>query len=502
MQTNIDGDFKQMYNKSFQRLMLAHLVKDQDLFEKAEVLEVNDFETAPCQTVWEAAKDYYRMTGRLPDKTALELHVHKVALNAEGLFKSYIKPEEAPALLDLVDWIASIDPINCDYFAEELPSFIKGVRTSKIMDEGRNAIIMGGQADELISRLQALKSQVDERFAEEMNIFITAKEDPGFITLDEYIPPIPTGLPPLDQKLGGGVNRGEVCLVQAPSGVGKTNLLLHFALAPAYSRLHGLFFSLELPGKKVRGRYISMASGMEAENLKIPYNHWEDSTWELAASTLAHNPVLDRTTFVDFSTHKPTTAELERRIIEWKKLRRDQGIPEEQLAVVCIDWVDYVRPPFVTKKNMEDWERYIMVAQELGFIARRNNVVIWIANQTTKEAERKAIMRMGDTARGYHLHDAMDLSIGANIHPDDKPNEDGEEGLASPPGCRKMVFTIMKNRNGDLGSFEAFRAPSLRMFENQQSYFTYRSALNSIKGVDERSGAARVNMQLQGLYKS
>ena len=59
---NIDGDFKQMYNKSFQRLLLAHLVKDKDLFGKADALEPSDFETAPCQIVWEAARDYYRMT--------------------------------------------------------------------------------------------------------------------------------------------------------------------------------------------------------------------------------------------------------------------------------------------------------------------------------------------------------------------------------------------------------------------------------------------------------
>lgn len=497
----IDSTFEQEYNKSFQIMMMSHLVKDKDLFEKAEALEISDFSTAPLQVVWEACKDYYRITGRLPDHEALKLSVQKVALNAEGAFQSYIKPEEAPALWDLLIGIEKAVPFNSDYLAEEIPSFIKGVRTSKIMDEGRNAIIMGGQADQLIDRLQALKNQIDEDFAEELNVFVTAKEDPGFITLEEYVPPIPTGIPELDSKLGGGVNRGEVCLVQAPSGVGKTNLLLNFILAPAYVRLHGLFMTLELPGKKVRGRFSAMASGIEAENLKVPYTNWDGPTWDLATSAIEHNRVMDRVTFFDSSTHKPTTAEIERRIIQWKKLRKEQGVSEEDLAVVCIDWIDYIRPPYVIKKNMEDWERYILVAQELGFIARRHNVVIWVANQTTKDAERKTVMRMGDTARGYHIHDAMDLSIGANIHPDDRPNDEDAGSRISMPGCRKMAMSIMKNRNGDLGYFDAFRAPSLRMFEDETAYQNYKQALFRITGNDVNAATARVNAQLKGLFK-
>ena len=471
------GDFQQEYTKSFQRLLLANLVKDEALLLAAAAVELTDFEIVPCQVVLEATRDFYAKTKTLPDFDALVHQVRKVCANELGDYKTYIKPEEGPALAELLEWIKLTEPMTPGYFIEELPAFVKGVRAAKILDDSRNDAITGVAADGVISKLKVLESEVEASFKSKETIFITAAEDAGLLSLDDWVPPISTGIPELDNLLTGGVNRKEVCLISAPSGVGKTNLLIHLPVAAAYARLHSLFFSLELPGAKVRGRAISMISGIDAKNLKIPVETWDEKDQALVYMAQYRNEVTKRIAFIDSSEMKPTLDDIERKIIEWKARCAEKGVSDDEAAVVCIDWIDYIQLSF-GGKQLDDWERYVLVAQELGFLARRNNVVIWIANQTTRAAEGKTILRMGDTARGYHLNDAMDLSIGANTAEEYRVTE--ENSGAGQGGRRGMNLSVAKNRNGDLGLVKAFRAPSLRMFSSEAAYAAYLTRIRSV----------------------
>ena len=473
-------EYPQEYNGHFQRLLLATLVKDEALFKKSRVMELDDLELAPCQVVLESVRDFHSITGRLPDHESLVMHTHKVFLNAEGKYKSFMRPEEKPALDDLLIWIGKTDPVSADYFEKELPSFVKGVRAAKIIDQSRNEAVTGAAADQVIGQLKKLDEDVASGFKEEKLEFVTPAEDPGWITADDWVPPISTGMTKLDMLLSGGVKRKEVGLISAPSGVGKTNLMIHMIVIAAYQWIHGLFFSLELPGKKVRGRASAMVSGIDAKNLLRPIETWDPRDVALLYLAQAHNPIMSRMSFVDSSTIKPTLDSIEQGIIEWKAQKVAAGIKEEMCAEVCIDWVDYVQVPFASK--MEDWERYIIVAQELGFIARRQNVHIWIANQTTRAAESKTVMRMGDTARGYHLNDAMDLAIGANIAEESQVRDDND-GVAAR-GRRHMNLSINKNRDGDLGLVKAFRGPNLRMYNDEQTYNGYIQKTRAVLGPD------------------
>lgn len=459
------NEYEQEYNKHFQIVLLAHLVKDEELFKDGAALELTDFELEPCQVVFEAARDFHRKMGRLPNQEELVLHSRKVALNAGGEFQSNVKDEERQALEQLMHQVGETIPASADYFRSELPKFIKGVRISRIMDRSRNDVVSGSAADAVLSEIKKVEEDVNGKFQHETVEFITPAQDAGLVYEKDWVPPISTGLTHLDRILGGGVQRKEIGLISAPSGIGKTNLLIFFLVMAAYQRLHSLFFSLELPGGAIRGRAAAMISGIDAQNLRRPVETWDRRTEYLMSLALYKNPVTQRFSVMDSSMMKPTLDSLERNIDLWKKRKIAEGVKEEQLAEVAVDWVDYVNVPFASK--MEEWQRYIIVAQQLGFIARRTGTHIWIANQTTKQAEAKAVMRMGDTARGYHLNDAMDVSIGVNLTEEYRITEENDGAGAG--GKRGLKFSIAKNRHGDLGTVEAMRGPSLRMFDDLAS---------------------------------
>jgi circadian clock protein KaiC len=62
----------------------------------------------------------------------------------------------------------------------------------------------------------------------------------------EWVPgAIPTGVPPLDEMLGGGLDRGTSCLLLGPAGTGKSTIALQFAMAAAERGERALFCLFE-----------------------------------------------------------------------------------------------------------------------------------------------------------------------------------------------------------------------------------------------------------------
>jgi len=78
---------------------------------------------------------------------------------------------------------------------------------------------------------------------------------------------VPTGIPPLDAMLGGGVFRGSSVLVTGTAGVGKTSIAAHFADAACARGERTLFFSFEeAPAQIIRNmRSIGLDLGRWTE---------------------------------------------------------------------------------------------------------------------------------------------------------------------------------------------------------------------------------------------
>ena len=77
----------------------------------------------------------------------------------------------------------------------------------------------------------------------------------------------PTGITHLDEKLAeGGIGRGEVMVISAPTSCGKSALALFIALKAIHNdSIPTLIFSLEMPRKQIIKR---MAQALSGANLK------------------------------------------------------------------------------------------------------------------------------------------------------------------------------------------------------------------------------------------
>ena len=465
------------FNKTFQVQLLIHIIKDEEMMRQAmDSLEVDDFELPTCQVVWEAAADYYRQYRAMPSMSILQLQVAKVVQNAENKFKSYIMPEEQEALADLMELISGTDALNSDYFRTELPHYVLWIRSSRVIGQYSTAIKAGARPGHLISQLSTLERTVNSSLTSDTPFSFISSE-PEVITTVNTPPRVTTGVPKLDAILSGGPQPGEIGLVTACPGVGKSNILIHLCVAANYAGIRSLFLTLELSRARIKHRYLAMSAGIDADRLKEPVETWgEEDLYRLYTVTRNNYPTFNMAAITEHNTSKVTISMIEGFIDRWRTYHRQQHGSDSDALLVCIDWQKYIIPPNIGRK-VEQWEESDVILRELRFVAERQGVVIWSANQGKSNADGKSILRMNDTAFGYHANDALDIGIGVGLGAQSRVTEDTME--SGGRGDRHLVFSVNKNRNGDLKACELYRSPTLRLFDNEVAYATHRAATKS-----------------------
>lgn len=78
--------------------------------------------------------------------------------------------------------------------------------------------------------------------------------------------PVPTGVRPLDDELGGGVPVGTYSVIAGEGGSGKSALACVMAYEAAMNHKVPVFFSMEMPAEQVVGRMLSVHTARRRED--------------------------------------------------------------------------------------------------------------------------------------------------------------------------------------------------------------------------------------------
>lgn len=485
-----------VYNKIFQYNLLAHLVKSEELLKSSvDKLQTSDFELGVCQVVWEAIQEYYTAYKQLPTPQLFQLTVTKVVHNSDGQYKSYITPEETEALCSLMEFIDGVSETNPDFFRSELPKYIKWVRSSRTISQFKQGLDQGADASHMIEQLAVIQKETSGMLATDNFRYVTEQPNMLLETHDELR--VTTGCGKLDAALDKGPRPGEIGCITACPGTGKTNTLLHLAVSAASVYIDNLVFSLELPGPKMSRRYMAMLAGIPAQLTKKGMAEWpEPDLMRFAMVTDPRYPAANKTVIIDASQGKISCAKIEDTIGRWKEHTVKLTGTCKNNLLVCIDWLKYILWPTAGKKD--EWAVLTDVCQELGFIAKRQGVVIWTANQGKAEADGKTLLRMKDMAFAYHINDALDISIGLALSANSRVTE--EDLTNNRVKSRNLMFNINKSRDNDIAACELFQAPTLRFFDSEPMYNSYNHKLKSIAYDPRALHRASIPQHIQQLY--
>ena len=460
-----------MFTRDFQIKLIVHLAKDVQLFEKARPhVELSDFDLSACQLLWETLVHFYDQFHRLPDINTLQAHIVYMMQNVDGNTLTRMLPEEHPALAFVVEQIAGTTILDSEYYYKQLPIYLKGIRISRAA-ESFGGIHKGQNVDGFIEQVMHIKDEV--QLSDDVQID-SMLGDPEVHMTTTDLARVTTGLPCLNKRIDQGLGRGEIGMIVACPGVGKTTGLINFLEGSVFAGHRGLLLTLELKQGRIKHRYQAITAGIPAQYFKLPVPEWPDDM--LMRYNRALNPELNkligRASIVDLSESAPTVAQIEMAIAKWKEQCNKQCDADAECAFVAVDWLDKIDPRGISRisRNTKDDRVLTLVSESLGELARKYNVALWTATQANRDGDGREVLQMRHTAYAYHKHDAMDISVG--LAPVVVRGQQAVTNSEAKMVCnRKLVGAVMKNRDNPVGSFNLYQGQTLR-FWDKKSYDT------------------------------
>ncbi len=203
---------------------------------------------------------------------------------------------------------------------QELKKAIK--KLGKIIDNGDNY-------EECESILRKALEHGDSK-DDGMDIF----HDIESVLAEDFRKPIPTGINGLDEVMDGGLSKGELAIILAPFGVGKTTMMTKFANTAMNEGKKVLQIFFEDMPKVIQRKHLSCWTGIDLNELAMNKEHIMEMVTKMANSTKDGKGELKLKKFSSDGTTMPVIRQYIRKLIA-------QGFRPD---IVLLDYIDCVEP--------------------------------------------------------------------------------------------------------------------------------------------------------------
>lgn len=270
--------------------------------------------------------------------------------------------------------------------------------------------------------------KVSELGASVMSVFETMRNSKGGVT------GVSTGLEPLD-RLTTGFHGGEMNVIAARPGVGKTSLALNMARHIAQQQKGTVaFFSLEMNSIQLAQRLVSSMAGVGTRPIidGTLADHFYDDLYK-AAEELKNIPISIN------DTPSITSAEIR------AKTRRLAQREKNGLAAVFVDYLQLM----AGSDDVENHQlRVAKNSADLKGLAKDMNVPVIVLSQLSRgAAKREGPPRLSDLRDSGAIEQDADLVM--FLH--DENADSGDDDQKAQGGLRRILLKIAKQRKGQRG---------------------------------------------------
>jgi replicative DNA helicase len=311
----------------------------------------------------------------------------------------------------------------------------------------------GQSVDDLVNSAQAEVYAVTEHGAGEDYAHIKDIIDPVVHDIEDmsktpgHVTGIPTGFHDLD-SLTGGLHGGQMVIVAARPGKGKSTLALDFARSAAIRNgMASVLFSLEMSREEITQRLLSAESGVMLKHLRAGtvQNEW----WTRISARIGE--IKQAPLFIDDS---PNMSLME---IRAKCRRLSQ---RNDLKLVIIDYVQLM----TSGKRVESRQQEVSeFSRALKLMAKELNVPVVAISQLNRAAEQRENKRpeLSDLRESGSLEQDADVVI--LISRLDSKADERAKGEAT--------LILAKHRNGPTGEINVAFQGHLSRFANMADDF-------------------------------
>lgn len=416
-------------------LLISSVLKNPSLLERVATLQPEAFSSRPHQRLWSI------LLSLREDGAVIEpaLVVQKAA--SLGWLREIGGEDYLKHLLSLQpieeNLLSYADSIFASYRVTQLTNLLSDVGdvTPDNVEEKLDFLI--NRLDDLRRTPLRTESSLHELLDVSFQELLQKIENPG-------IRGHRTGLPSLDVATGGYMP-GELWVVGARPGQGKTSFACSSILALASSGVPSLLFSREMARQPLVERLLSIYSGVPLFSLRTGLVRREDfdKIYE-AANTLRDFPI-----FIDlnFSADISYTEGVIR-----------QHVREKGVKVVFLDYIQ-----IVAERSSEQTHELGRISRRLKLLANSLNVTIVVLSQLNREVEHRDNKRpsLADLRQSGNLEEDADCVLG--LYRDDYYKKESKDK-------GKLEIIILKQRNGPTGTIVVnFDNLSTKVFEHEFS---------------------------------
>lgn len=364
-----------------ERHLLWLIANDADWLAKfAEYVDPTYWENVEDRWLVSQCLDFWRKyESPLPPETLLTLLEDK---REDDRFSKEIVEERYDGALapdeSVYKWLMDY---SLEYFQRQKTEQVIAAVADIYQNDGR----LDEAIDVLSSGLEVLR-----RNPEEIDSFnVTADPVGTFEWLEDTFvnrePGLLTLLPRTDEALDGGLRNGELGVVLAPPGHGKSQVLVFIARQAWKQGKNVVYVSFEMSKERVAARFLSDIINQDAN--QVPYT--KDHGIQLYKSFIKKNNLTANFAVVRYPTKSATVMDIRAYLKDRQK--------EFPVDLVVVDYGDIVKP---SRRFEQPRLEQSAIYDELRQMAIEMNIPVWTASQANRAALRRkriTIEHIGDS---------------------------------------------------------------------------------------------------------
>lgn len=418
----IQDAFRKFIDEPKQRIVAKGLIEDNKLFSQLHKLIVpNAFSELNVRIMMGEVMKYYEEKGKVPSYDILDILMMEKA-------KNDIEIEEFKSLLNILKEDRILSDLHD--IKEHAVRFFKQQETIKLSNKMLQSIEAGYDDNKLRALLDDAK-----------DILIPTDNDLGANPLDymeeifndEDAEKVPTGYFELDAVLGGGLQKGNVGLLAAHTGAGKTTFSTAMAVQAAIQGYNVLQIVFEESEKDIIKKqyacltkdYVSnMSRARISEETKAEVRKWM--------------PIISNKIIVKrLQNTKTTWEEVENYIFNLIMVKNFK--PD----IIFIDYFDCLK--HTSDMRLTQVQAATRCIKKIDDFAKTHKYAIWVMQQTNRQGAQSATK--GDVEANIQGAFAVQQTTAVNMY----LTKSEEEKTTN-----KASLTLKKNRQGCLCTFESF----------------------------------------------
>ena len=393
------------YGKTFQENLCQLILLDRPFCDQiTEVLDSNFLELRYLRVFIEIIIRYRKKYGVHPTYKVMTTIIRS-DIDAYNLAtQKQIRDYYARILNTEVDGAEYIKDTALDFCRKQIlkEAMIKSVKLLKTSSFEQISSVING----------ALKLGSDNNFGHEF------LKDFELRYIDRPRHPVSTGWEEIDRICQGGLGRRELGVVIAPTGAGKSMILVHLAANALKMGLNVVFYTMELAEEVVGQRFDSCISQVFLDDLPNQKAKVYDDISKIEGKLI-------------IKEYPTKSASVDTIRAHLERVRQRDFEPD----MILVDYGDILRP---VKSNTEKRHELQEIYEQLRAIAQELNCPVWTASQTNRTGLNAEVVTMESISEAFSKCFVADFIFSLSRTNEDKVANTGR-------------LFIAKNRNGPDG---------------------------------------------------